>query len=228
MTNVLYYKYIFLLPGKSFSSSFLLSWSNTQAYLNNKKISYYFKFGYSPIIHSVRNNLMTSGYESKKKEITAETTELFDNQITCQKVIFIDSDMIWDVSAIQKLLNSKYPVTTAPYVLTGGNITSVSKDGLFMTSSEVLSNTTPFEVTNSGLGFMAVDFNVLKKLDYPYFASPYIPYPFEYDKTKYNNPISVLGEDSYFCQKIIDAGEKIMCDPTIKVGHEKTVNYVVM
>jgi hypothetical protein len=47
-----------------------------------------------------------------------------------------------------------------------------------------------------------------------------MPYPYE-NPDNLTDPITLMGEDASFFTKIKEAGYEIMCDPAIRVGHQK-------
>lgn len=122
----------------------------------------------------------------------------------------IDSDMVWDISAIQQLLDSPYDVTVAPYVLSDFYTSSVIYNNRHITKEEIKNIKEPYEIESAGLGFTCINYEVLEKIKYPWFSI----------EEKENG--LCLGEDVYFFNKIKQAGYKIYSDPRIKVGHEKS------
>jgi hypothetical protein len=223
--------YIFVIPGNNFSLNFITTWSNTVVYLLEKNKSFFYKFGYSPVISSIRNQLIAEfpNFEQPldKKTMKKVSEQLqpimpFDGQIVTDKVIFIDSDIIWTNEALQMLLDSPYDVTVAPYVLSDRQTTSVRKDGKFILIDEYKDYNEPFQIEAAGLGFMACKFEVLQNMSYPWFSviEEIIE---ENGKLKGDT----VGEDAYFFFKLADMGYKAYCDPRIKVGHEKVTTLTI-
>lgn len=70
------------------------------------------------------------------------------------------------------------------------------------------------EVDWLGLGFALVRTEVFSKIEYPWFNSELIVIDDLRDTTS---------EDVGWCRKVKAAGYKIMLDPAVKVGHQKTV-----
>ena len=63
-----------------------------------------------------------------------------------------------------------------------------------------------------GTGCMGVNRRVVEKLENNWFR-------FEYDETGYRT----TGEDYFFCQRVREAGFKIIYDPAFMCGHMKQV-----
>jgi hypothetical protein len=216
--------YIILVPGLQFSLEFLTSWSQMLCQFYDKGYSFYYNIQYNPMVHSVRNNLLTTQFLgetiSSVERHPIDEKNLFANQMKCKKVIFVDSDMVWTPEQMQMLVDSPHPVTVAPYVLSNGKKTSVAIDGFFLSFDELNKHETYFPVDVSGMGFVAIDFEVLEKLKFPFFETYYMPYPYE-NPDNIKDPITLMGEDASFFTKIKEAGYEIMCDPAIRVGHQK-------
>lgn len=213
--------FIILLPGSNFSREFLGSWTKTLIALLEKKYKFFFINNYSSIVQDVRNRLLTSsvlGYPHPETYVT----ELFNDEIElCKKVIFIDSDMTWEVSEFLKLIESPYPVTVAPYSRPDGliNIGYEETPPIGLRHRDFLNDKSkPFEVDFAGLGFAAIEYEVLTKLKFPYFDTKY--------SLEIDNRYHIVGEDTYFFRQIRDAGYKIMCDPSLRPGHLKLHNYI--
>ncbi len=215
---------VFLVPGKNFSQRFINSWTKTIIFLEENKYSYMFCFSYAPIISSVRNGLLGNLPLLENVLNPYETPlEIFNNQVICKTVIMIDSDMVWGVEDIEKLIHSPYDVIVGPYVLTDKKRTSIKLNNKFFNVDELIKFNEPFEIEAAGLGFTACKFEVLKKLSYPWFKTTEIIYEYENG----SRMGSTLGEDVYFFNQITAAGHKIYCDPTIKLGHEKSTTFTL-
>lgn len=72
---------------------------------------------------------------------------------------------------------------------------------------------TPFTVDAVGAACLLLRRSLVEKVAKPWF------------KTEYGDLGQVLlGEDVYFCQRVNEAGEKFLIDPTVQFGHEKSVD----
>jgi len=118
----------------------------------------------------------------------------------CSHLLFIDSDMSFEPDAAVKLLGRDKDIIGASYNYREFPLKSTVKpldkiiDGVF-------------ECEAVGTGFMLIKTEVFKKMPHPWFF-------FSQDEGKLT-----CGEDVWFCRVAREAGFKIWCDSTIKVGH---------
>lgn len=217
-----YSDYIIILPGNSFSSDFISSLVSTTTYFHQNNHSFLIATGYSPIITSARNGLFSNfsldSLNGKIPDLDKLTTKIFNDQIECKKIIMIDSDIIWSVEDIKKLIYTDLDVLCGVYSLFDGVTSSVKKhkDMPFSSNKEMSQETDIFEADSSGLGFVSISFDVMKKLEYPWFVVE--EEIIEKNGERYQK---TTGEDVYFFNKIKNIGYKIHVDPSIKLLHEK-------
>jgi hypothetical protein len=109
----------------------------------------------------------------------------------CSHLLFVDSDMMFNHDMINKLMD-------------------LNKDVVGIKCNKKIFPLTPLvnveelsEVPFVGTGIMLINMDVFKKMDKPYFSFD--------DKSE--------SEDQYFCNKVIENGFKVWCDPTIPIGH---------
>jgi hypothetical protein len=212
--------YVFLIPGNNFSKEFLLSWTETVTYLMSNNFSFFYFVKYMPIVSSIRNYLLGTAITDQSQTFLSPpgSTKVFSDILECKKVIFIDSDMVWSLESMKKLLNSEHDFISAPYLLGDGKTVSVKKSGEdhFMNSKDLKLQKNVFEIDSSGLGFFSCSFDSLKNIEYPWFSTEEI-------SKNINGGIHQghIGEDVYFCNKVKSYGNKIFTDPSIIVGHQK-------
>jgi len=110
----------------------------------------------------------------------------------CSHLLMVDSDMMFGCDAIVRLMNNNKDIVAARY-----------NKRIIPTVSTVLGDfTQPTEVPFLPAGFMLVNCDVFKKIGKPYFSHQ-----------------DAESEDVYFCEKAKKNGYKLICDPTIQVGH---------
>ena len=128
-------------------------------------------------------------------------------------LLFVDSDMSFPADAVQKLIDQKKEVIGGMYNRReeGNMPTILMDDGKRLSIPDVVPKET-FEVFATGTGFMLIDLESLKKVDYPYFW-----FGFYRDR--------MLGEDAWFCMQAQKAGIKVWCDPTLGIKHIGTKEY---
>lgn len=118
----------------------------------------------------------------------------------CTHLLFVDSDVMFNPDAIQKMIKhaeNGIDIIGGRYNKKILPIESTVKEDIKELS----------EVHFVPTGFLLVDMEVYKKIGKPYFS-------FE---------DGAESEDMYFCEKAIKNGYKVMCDPTIEIGHLGTV-----
>ena len=210
--------YIFCLPGKNFSSNFLSSWTNSITYLMENEITWVYSNWYTPIVSFTRNDLIRYFFDFKIKN--SKNFNPFQDQLEVKKIIFIDDDMVWKVEDLKKILESEKDIISGFYKK--NNITLNNNQELVATvnkkplkESDIKNKKELIKLDNVGFGFIAIKFDVFKKLKFPWFQS------FNIFETNLNESYAV-GEDVYFCESAKSIGYEIYGDPTIKLGHEKT------
>jgi hypothetical protein len=208
--------YVFCVPGETFSSKFLMSWTNSLMELMRQSENFVFLNHYTSIVSHTRNQLIRSfpGEEPNNKNILP-----FDGKLEAKKIIFIDDDMVWNYEDLEKIMKSDKDIISG-FCKTifvndkNQNYLSAIKNNKMLTEDDIKNKTELIEVDAVGFAFVAINFEVFQKIKFPWFQT----YDFfnEEDERVVN-----VGEDFDFCQKAISAGYKIYADPTIKVGHEK-------
>jgi hypothetical protein len=206
--------YVICIPGETFSSNFLMSWSNSLIELTKKSEDFIFINTYSSIVSHTRNQLIRSfpGQQSNNKNILP-----FNGELEAKKIIFIDDDMVWNFEDLAKILKSKEDIVSGFYRMNcfkNDNELAAMKNGDFLISKDIKNKTELIELDYVGLGFIAINFEVFKKIKFPWFET------FDLFDKKNENVLSI-GEDFDFCKKAKAVGYKIYGDPTIKIGHEK-------
>jgi hypothetical protein len=207
-----YCDFIFVIPGKEFTQEFILSWSATLSYLAVKGFSFRYFFYYTSIVSVARNRLLQFPVVADKAD---RNEEIFSGLYKCKKVIFIDSDIIWTIEDLEKLLFTPHDFLSGAYRVNrqGDDCISVlSENGSLMNSKEFSSKEQIFESRGTGFGFVSCSYELLESMKYPWFV---IENP--------SDGSTEVGEDIFFCKKAASLGYKIMVDPTIKVGHIKNI-----
>ena len=199
--------YVFLISGKEFSTEFLTSWTKTIQWLKDENIKFEWVIYYSPILVKTRNSLLLNGFAKNKNE----SNDIFNGELNCKKIIFLDDDMVWTPEQMKILLESEYDITTGIY-MTEDNVTTtlMKKETGRISSNSIRYKEEPFVVDGTGLGFFACNPEILEKIGFPWFEVKLIDNDF-------------IGEDYYFCQRAAELGYKTYADPRLKVGHMKNI-----
>lgn len=134
----------------------------------------------------------------------------------CDKIFFLDADIMVEGDVINKLLASGKPVVGAAYNNRSfplySNVKIADETGKLIEVPELPKEL--FKAAGVPTGAMLVDIETVKKLPEPWFDLEY----FEDGSLK-------TGEDIFFCYKLRDAGVEVWCDPTIQIGHVGTYVY---
>lgn len=163
--------------------------------------------------------IQIGGYVARNRNALVETAK--ENGST--HIMFIDNDMEFKPSAIQRLIDADKDIVCAPYnarPAPGSNVVSTIK--LMDESGEIPMDGSerPFElplglikVGGAGTGFMLIKLSVFDKLDKPYFTA------WEDDKGVHHT------EDIDFCIKARKKGFDVWCNTSIPISHIGTQVY---
>jgi hypothetical protein len=210
---------IFCLPGKNFSSNYFNSWMATIAELGKQGISYAYSMGYDPVVYYTRNRILggenTSGRQQKP----------WQGQIAYDHMIWIDGDMVWKPEDVLALIAHDKPIVSGVYPMSDNqNYTVVEKldynhladNGIFkfMDRTEMSTRSAPFTVSYTGFGFLSIKAGVVESMEYPWFQPRWVSNDRFHD---------FCAEDVGFCWAAQELGHEIWIDPSIKVGHEKSI-----
>jgi len=209
---------IFCLPAKTVSSNYFNSWNATISELNNQGINYAYSMGYDPVVYYTRNRILGG------QNTSGRTQKPWNGQVQYDRMIWIDSDMVWQPSDILALLSHDKPIVSGTYLMGDGthypivenlNYEHLMKNGVFefMSSSVMATKTSPFLVSYTGFGFLAIKAGVVETMEYPWFQPRWVSNETFHD---------FCAEDVGFCWAAQELGHEIWVDPAIRVGHEKT------
>jgi len=126
----------------------------------------------------------------------------------CSHVLFVDNDMVFGSNALERLLLRDKDIIGVNAMMR--SLPSKSTVKVHNEKGEKIYNTSDdlFECQAVGTGFLLIKLSVFDKLPKPWFF-------YEHDE----NGDMKTGSDMWFCNKAKEAGFKIWCDPTIKIGH---------
>lgn len=141
----------------------------------------------------------------------------------CSHLMFIDNDMVFNPSAIQRLLDADKDIIGANYNARGvpgqpviSTVKPFNKKGELDMTGETANYEFPqglFKVGGMGTGFLLIKLSVFDKLEEPYFVA------WEEPSGEHHT------EDVEFCIRARAEGFDVWCNPTIKVGHIGTYQY---
>ena len=153
----------------------------------------------------------------------------WDGKLKYDYQLWIDSDIVFNVEKFYQLVLMDEKIASGWYCTEDGKPTSVAHwldEDDFKGNGGVMNHETldsiakrkkPFTVDYAGFGWLLIKHGVFEDegIKYPWFA-PKMQI-FESGAVQ-----DMCGEDVSFCLDAKEAGFRIMCDPRIRVGHEKT------
>jgi len=119
----------------------------------------------------------------------------------CDYLLLTDDDMVYEPDCLDRLLAHKKDIVGATYNTKYETQTKVIEhlDG----EKEEL-----FKCKALGGGLLLVKIEVFMTVKQPHFGYKW-----------HDNGMVSMSNDWFFCEKAIEAGFEIYCDPTLKVGH---------
>jgi hypothetical protein len=214
-------KVFFCLPGKSFTGHFLESWSKTLQYCFLNGIEVVMRRKYSSDIYQCRNDCLLAGNPKPWAEMRPFDGADYDY------IMWIDSDMVWEPRDIVRLLSHDVDIVSGVAPI-GTDMRAAlgnfghDEDGLPCLQYVYAPNVDKvpvddkglFEVHYAGGAFLCVKHSVYERMGYPWFAMRY---------AEHDGKMLTTSEDVGWCIGARLAGHRIMVDPKVKVGHEKSV-----
>jgi len=210
--------------GENFSSKFLICWTNTLSHLWQTG-NYEFLIACGDNQSLMHSRLRTLGLNN-------EIHKPFNNS-KFDYWISIDNNMLFSPQQLIDMINSleEHPVVSGlfklddgisynaikdldnQYFSKNGSFKFLQQDDLDKWKKEMETKYIPVDYV--GLSFIGARYDVLHKLEYPFFNGENLIIKKE-DDTEYN---IVTSEDYNFCKKIKEAGFQIMLNIDIRLGN---------
>jgi hypothetical protein len=216
-------KVVLALPGKSFSGTFLMNWTQTVMSLSKK--------GYEVVVTNEYSSYVTySRMKTLGLDVLRGADQVpFGGTLNYDVWLTIDSDIIFTPEQVIELIEDtkKYPVVSGLYrmqdrvhfaTVQEWDVEYFKKYGSFEFMRDLPADKY-IPVAYSGMGFFACRKGVIEKLKYPYFSYPLVEIEAEDGKILRET----CSEDVSFCKNLTDAGFEIMVNTDLHVGHEKTL-----
>jgi hypothetical protein len=219
-------KVIIALPGRTFSGTFLINWSQTLMTL--------LKMGYNINVVNEYSSFVTfSRMKTLGLDVLRGVDQTpFGGEMEYDVWLTIDSDIVFTPEHVIKLIEDTktYPVVSGLYrmqdmvnfaCVKDWDVDYFKKHGSFqfLKVGTLDKEEKYLSVAYNGMGFFACRKGVIEKLKYPYFTYPLIEIEGEDGKMIRDT----CSEDVAFCKNLKDAGFDIIVNTTIHVGHEKTL-----
>jgi hypothetical protein len=215
-----HYDVLFATPGRNFIPEYIESLLETTQWLEQQGLTYKFLNKYSSFIPSARELTATNTYVHNY-----DTHEIGEGKFSYEKIIWIDSDISWDLDAFKRLWFSKHEVIGGLYQThPNGTLALAFEDEngrpRKVNKVELLLWDEPVECWAIGFGFVMMKWRVFESMERPWFLIERI----QWQDVDYETNI---GEDYSWCMRAKRAGHKIWVDPQVKVKHHKDTIYVV-
>lgn len=205
---------IIATPGHSVMAAYLKSLLAATQELNKRGISWAFSQEYSSHVADAREMTLNGDNDNDPGE-----SRPFKGAITYDKILWIDSDIMFTPEDVIRAYESDYDVVSGAYTLASGEVVAYKElFGQGMTINEVKEMKEPIKIFGAGMGFFCVKSGIFESLSRPWFQS--VPGTKVYQGKEFTFPI--MGEDLSLCKRINDAGFEIYLDPEIKLIHHKT------
>ena len=214
---------VFCLPGRGVSYTFLKNFVTLCFELVQNKASIQISQDYSSMVNFARCKCLGANVLRGPDQLPWDGKLKYDYQL------WIDSDIVFNVEKFYQLVLMDEKIASGWYCTEDGKTTSVAHwldEDDFKGNGGVMNHETldsiakrkkPFTVDYAGFGWLLIKHGVFEDegIKYPWFA-PKMQI-FESGAVQ-----DMCGEDVSFCLDAKEAGFRIMCDPRIRVGHEKT------
>ena len=214
---------VFCLPGRGVSYTFLKNFVTLCFDLVQAKASIQISQDYSSMVNFARCKCLGANVLRGPDQLPWDGKLKYDYQL------WIDSDIVFNVEKFYQLVLMDEKIASGWYCTEDGKTTSVAHwldEDDFKGNGGVMNHETldsiakrkkPCTVDYAGFGWLLIKHGVFedKEMPYPWFAPKM--QVFESGAVQ-----DMCGEDVSFCLDAKAAGFRIMCDPRIRVGHEKT------
>lgn len=162
--------------------------------------------------------VQVGGYAAWNRNAAVETAK----RAGSSHLMFIDNDMTFPASGIQRLIDADKDIIGGMYNARGGagkpvvSTVKMIDPATDPNMGKLVTTEFPaqlFKCFGLGTGFMLINMEVFKKMQRPYFVSGETPEG------------EAWTEDIYFCKKAHEAGFDVWCSPSIKIGHIGNYEY---
>ena len=215
------------MPGREFSLNFVKSLLETIEFFHANGIRYFVSSQYTSVVYFVRN--LCLGADLRR----GINQKPFDGKIDYTHLLWVDSDCVWNSKHLESLfvrnvdvVGGIYPVSDksgyATVLLKDWDLDFYKKNGFFkfMTDEDIKNNNKDennglMECAYTGFGMLLMKKGVMESLEYPWFKQTLVDCG--------SGIQDYTSEDAACCYRLREKGFKIWVDPTIRIGHEKSI-----
>lgn len=171
------------------------------------------------IVHNILGN-QCSVISASRNSIVQE----FLNRTSADYLMFIDSDTLFPIYGISRLISRNKDVIGGIYYHKDKShlptIYKMGEDGFFRCYSDFTTFDEPFKVDGIGTGFLLIKRSVLQRFVPDVVKLLGTPFGFGYAPDGVEE-----GEDLSFCRRLKKLGIDVWADPTFDLGHVGTAVY---
>lgn len=215
-----HYNVVFATPGHSMKTEYVKSLLTSVEWLRDTGMTYTFLSKYSSFVPAARELTATNTFSPNWG-----TNQIGSGEFTYDRILWIDSDISWDVEALDRIITSDKDIIGGLYqtgrdgrvavnIWDDQNRPTVVNKVYFMLADD------PVKVDGLGFGFISMKSGVFEAMPRPWFKI------LEVEVEGSDFPIN-LGEDYSWCLSAQRAGFEIWVDPLCKVEHHKEIIYTV-
>jgi hypothetical protein len=209
-----HYDVLIATPGTDLKAAYVDSLVKTLAECDKRGLTYKWLNGQSSLVHHAREITM-----SGDMRLDPDDKGPMHGQVTYNKIVWIDSDIEWQVEDFFRLYDSEYEIVSGAYLLSDNTTTTIHTQEYLqgIPKHVILGMTDPIKVQSIGFGFVAIKSGVFERLERPWFAhfSQYII------NSRGEKLPDSLGEDISWCVRAYNAQIPVMFDPKVLVNHMK-------
>jgi hypothetical protein len=211
-----HYDVVIATPGSGVKMEYVRSLVETTKWLNNVGKKYHFISRFSSFVPSAREKTLTDSPGENW-----EAMEVADGAFTYDKLLWIDSDIEWDVSVVERLLSHRLDIIGAMMPVNSQGVVGAMRlnemrEPATLTWTDFMLEGEPVQVDGIALGMAAISYGVMEGMRRPWF---------KIRQTRISGvefPVN-MGEDYSFCLNAKDAGFLVWVDPLAKVRHVKEI-----
>lgn len=202
-------------PGSNMLRGYVECLLATASYLSEKQITFGWSSKFSSNVYDSREISLSGTYEN-----TVSDSRPFQGEITYDKILWIDSDILWHPEDVYKLYLSDKEIISGAYFQANGSIMAFKElFGPPLQLDDIKDKKVPFEIYAAGFGFVCFKQGVFESLSRPWFQM--VTGTKIIDGKEVTLPI--LGEDLSLFKRLKDNNYLVWLDPTVVVGHVKSV-----
>jgi hypothetical protein len=172
--------FVFCVPGRTFSSEFMLSFIELLSFISANGGNFKLSVQYLPIVNASRCKCLGADVMRGKNQVP------FGGKIKYDYLMWIDSDVVFTQKQFMELLDMNKDIASGWYAQPGTHSDGSSstpvvetmannffnKHGYFefVSSKDMENKNKPFKADYIGFGWVLIKKGVFEKLEYPWFA----------------------------------------------------------